>query len=198
MVILLATSFLMILSTSAFGQNKSYLHNIPGSNQIDLFSAEILSLVNIIVKETNLFHTDQKLALGIDNANMLSFDKAFETTPTNYNRSMLNTTVFNENTLSKSSEFSQFIKPLMYAPDLSHNIPHPFLDKNKYQNFAKENCESVKCLNGQTDWFELDNESWRTDDKMQQKPAVSSFGDWHFKVSSLENNYLLSPLRFKL
>ncbi len=197
MVLLLATSFTMLLSTSAFGQNKSYLQNIPGPNQIDLFSAEILSLVNIIVKETSLFYTEEDLASGIDNANILTLDRiletglTLETTPANNKRSMLNATGFKENAPSNSNQFSEFIKPLNF----SNNILHPFLTPNTNQNFVKESCESIKCLNGKTDWFELNNNGWNTNDKIQQKPAVSSFGNWRFKVRSLENNYLQTPIK---
>lgn len=176
-ILLLATSLLLISSTFVFGQDKIYLQNSSNHNHVDLFSAEILSLVNLKVKEYNLFKINDNLVPVTGSLN--------EITSSNLNIPMINTTVFNNIFSSKTNRSFKFTIPLKFSTNFSWNTQDLFFNTNICQNSPKENCRSIMHSDNTTNRIELDDKGWNSNERMQYQAKDFNIKNWNFNIGPI-------------
>ena len=204
MLLLLTTSFLLLSSISVSGQSNIFQQKIATHNQIDLFSSELISLVNIAMRDTSIFNI--KNMLYIDNVSInanSSTDDAFEIGLTNemipstsLNRSLNNTKALNALFLLKTNSSSILMTPLNYGNKWNLKTQQALFNGNSHQSIINESCVSIMCLGSTVGWIELDHEEWNQNKEIMIQSKVSSLGNWQFNLGPDENsNYVIPILR---
>ncbi|MFK7776441.1 MAG: hypothetical protein AB8F94_30240 [Saprospiraceae bacterium] len=182
-IFFLATVFVLQSSSYMFGQSNNSLpkdFRLIQIHQIDLASAEMMSIVTMMLEEQSLLNRENKLILGGENENidinLPSFEVTLELTLINEStESIWNSpnfpTVANKGFLSRESA-QQFenLHAINSTQELRWNIYEPFATNISLQNFIGENAKSFMQPSDIFRWVELESNDWVPND-IQRIPA---------------------------
>lgn len=169
-IFFLAVIFVLQSSTFMFGQSNSLPKNfnLIQIHQLDLVSAEMMSIVSMMLENPNLLNQENESTIAVENNTIglkhHSFDMTLDVIlKSEANQSDWNKvnfpTVAHRDFLSKAST-QQFenLHAINSTQELRHHIYEPFATNVSLQNFIGENVKSSMKPSTTFRWVELDKQ----------------------------------------
>jgi len=164
-IFFLAVIFVLQTNTIMIGQNNNSLSKdfrLLQIHQIDLVSAEMMSIVSMMLKETKLLdqHND------INNLKLQSFEVTLSSTLTseanefNWDVPDFSTVAHKDFLSTESVEHFEELYTINTVKDMRWNAYKVHLTNINFQNFIGENVKSFMQPSAAFRWIELENNDW--------------------------------------
>lgn len=172
-IFFLTTIFVLHFSSFTFGQSNNSLprdFKLIQIHQIDLASAEMMSIVTMFLEEQSLQSREKELILALSN-NMIdlpiqSFEVSLEIllvsemNELDWDMSNFPTAAHRDFLSKASAQQFEHLHAINYTQDLKSNIYEPFATNISLQNFIGENVKSLMQSSDVFRWIELENNEW--------------------------------------
>ncbi|MFK7776440.1 MAG: hypothetical protein AB8F94_30235 [Saprospiraceae bacterium] len=189
-IFFLSVIFVLQANTFMFGQSNSSLNNsnLLPIHQIDLVSAEMMSIVSMMLEKPSLLKSKNELSFALEN-NLLeiklpsfkvNLDKISSNVTNRPNWNALNFPTIAHKDLLSPASVQQFEK--LYAinitEDLKWNIFEPLATNTSLQNFVGDNVKSLMQTSTTFSLVKLEGKNWAPSNVTPIKTNKVQINNW--------------------